>query len=55
MDVPEQVEAYLGRLIAKHYDIEGVAQLDAVFTELMALVRAGTVPVDAVTSWLRRS
>jgi hypothetical protein len=44
-----------GWLIAKHYDLEAVAQLDAVFTELIARVRAGEVPADAVTSWLRRN
>jgi IS30 family transposase len=30
------------------------AQLDEVFKELIALVRDGTVPADAATSWLDR-
>jgi hypothetical protein len=41
--------------IVKHYDLGAAAQLDALFTELIALFRAGEVPVDAVASWLRRN
>ena len=41
--------------IVKHHDLEAVDQLDAVFTELIALFRAGAVPVDAFTSWLLQS
>jgi hypothetical protein len=43
-----------GRLVAKHYDLDSAAQLDEVLAEILALVRDGTVPVDAVTSWLDR-
>lgn len=43
-----------GRLVAKHYDLNSSAQLDEVFAELIALVREGTVPTDAVTSWIDR-
>lgn len=35
--------------VAKHYDLEAVAQLDEVFAELLALVRDGTVPGNAVS------
>jgi hypothetical protein len=38
--------------IVKHHDLDAADQLDAVFTELIALFRAGVVPVDAFTSWL---
>jgi hypothetical protein len=38
--------------IVKHHDLEAVDQLDPVFRELIALFRAGVVPVDAFTSWL---
>lgn len=44
-----------GWLIAKHYDLEEVAQLDGVFAEVIALVRVGTLPADALTSWLGRN
>jgi hypothetical protein len=44
-----------GQLIAKHHDLDSSAQLDEVFAELIALLRDGTVPSDARTSWLDRS
>lgn len=41
-----------GRLVAKHYDLSSSAQLAQVFAELVALLRDGSVPADAVTSRL---
>lgn len=43
-----------GRLVAKHFDLDSSTQLDEVLAELMSLVRDGTVPADAVTSWFDR-
>ena len=42
-------------LVAKHYDLEDVAELDEVLAELIGLVRDGRVPSDAFTSWLDRN
>jgi hypothetical protein len=38
-----------GAGVNKHYDLEDAAQLDIVLTELIGLIRDGTVPPDAVT------
>ncbi len=35
--------------VNKHYDLEDSAQLDVVLSELIGLIRDGTVPPDAVT------
>ncbi|MEI5674413.1 MULTISPECIES: hypothetical protein [unclassified Nocardioides] len=37
------------RGVSKHYDLNSSVQLDEVFAELVALLRDGTVPPDAVT------
>jgi hypothetical protein len=34
--------------VNKHYDLEDAAQLDVVLSELIGLIRDGTVPQDAV-------
>ena len=49
---PDAIRKTDGWHVAKHHDLDAVDQLDAVFTELIALFRAGAVPVDAFTSWL---
>ena len=38
-----------GSGVNKHYDLQGAAQLDVVLSELIGLIRDGTVPPDAVT------
>jgi hypothetical protein len=35
--------------VNKHYDLEDAAQLDVVLSELIGLIRDGTVPPDAFT------
>jgi hypothetical protein len=35
--------------VNKHYDLEDAAQLDIVLSELIKLIRDGTVPPDAFT------
>jgi len=35
--------------VNKHYDFEDAVQLDVVLSELIELIRDGTVPTDAVT------
>ena len=44
-----------GWIVYKHYDLEAESQLDAVFVEVIALIRDGVVPVGASTSWFRRN
>ena len=41
-----------GRLVSKHYDLDSWAQLDEVLAALIVLVRDGTAPAGAFTSWL---
>jgi hypothetical protein len=40
-------EGWLG--VISHYDLEDAAQLDVVLSELIGLIRDGTVPPDAFT------
>ena len=41
-----------GLVVSKHYEVDSSVQLDQVFVELVALLREGKVPADAVTSRL---
>jgi hypothetical protein len=40
-----------GWLVSKHYDLETENEFDAVFAEVLALLRDGEVPQSAMTSW----
>ena len=40
-----------GWLVSKHYDLETEREFDAVFAEVLALLRDGDIPQSAMTSW----
>jgi hypothetical protein len=41
-----------GWLVSKHYDLRTDQEFEAVFAEVLALLRDGEVPPSAMTSWL---
>ena len=41
-----------GRLVSKHYDLETESEFEAVFAQVLALLRDGEAPQGAMTSWL---